>query len=73
MRCPDVLRPELQDDPGGAPHPLAVGRGVLDGGEAVGGGLAAVLHPRPPLPAPELHQARQIKLQTSPTQIKMNS
>ena len=72
MRCPDVLRPELQDDPGGAPHPLAVGRGVLDGGEAVGGGLAAVLCPAPQLPA-QLSQARQIKLQTSPTQIKMNS
>ena len=77
MRGLDILRSELHSYQGGAPHTLAVYR-VVDvvvvvvveaGVQAVGGGLAAVLCPAPQLPA-QLSQARQIKLQTRPTEIK---
>ena len=69
---PDVLGAVLQPEQGGAPHSLAVARVVVAGGETVGCGLTAVLHPRPPLPAAQLSQARQIKLQTRPAQIKIS-
>ena len=69
MRQPDVLWPVLHGQQGGAPHALAVGRAdVFAVVQAVGGGLAAVLFTRPPPARPS--QARQIKLQTRPTEIK---
>ena len=69
MRQPDVLWPVLHGQQGGAPHALAVGRAdVVAVVQAVGGGLAAVLFTRPPPARPS--QARQIKLQTRPTEIK---
>ena len=79
MWHPDVLWPILHGQLGGAPHALAVGRAdivadvvvvvvVVVDVQAVGGGLTAVLLPSPPPALPG--QARQIKLQTRPTEIK---
>lgn len=77
MRHPDVLWPVLHGQQGGAPHSLAVSRPhvviadvvvVVAVVQAVGGGLAAVLFPLPPPARPG--KARQIKLQTRPTEIK---